>query len=212
MNQNTNFSMKTIGKYLRELSVIVVGVTITATVGIFMNNNSNRKDLKQYLHTIKLELENNIESIDREIDFFGQMVKYARYLESNDKKSLNSDSISSYQYVIHRLRIVTYKTNAFEMFKTSGTMRLLGNKDLLLYVWEAYSVLEHYKLLLDTIYQIKKEEALKDLQLQREGKTDVAPMNDFYSIHGDDLYEIMLNMKSISNGLRELVEMLNKTL
>ena len=62
-----NKSKKTIRpivKYFRELSIVVVGVAITVGIGLFVNNSNNRKDQKQYLNAIKLELEENAKQFD----------------------------------------------------------------------------------------------------------------------------------------------------
>ena len=56
--------MKKILKYLRELSIIIIGVAITAGVGFWINNRNNKKDLESHLIAVKLELEYNAKSLD----------------------------------------------------------------------------------------------------------------------------------------------------
>ncbi len=43
-------SMNPIVKFLRELLVVVTGIAITLGTGVWINNNNNKKDLKQYLY------------------------------------------------------------------------------------------------------------------------------------------------------------------
>jgi hypothetical protein len=220
MAQYTIFSMKTIGKYLRELSVIVVGVTITVSIGLLVNKSNSRKELKQYLHAVKLELEENIKSLDKQIFFLERSWKYANYLQSHDIKSLNPDSINSYSIpdtiyffsIPYNLLFITYKTNAYEMFKASGMMRLLGDKELMLSIWNVYSNLEELKLIHDIYSQVKKDEGMKEIHLGMEGKPVAIPMYNYFKIFaGDILYE-MSKSKDNSEDIKELVAKLEKEL
>ena len=120
----TKLSMQTIGKYLRELSVVVVGIAITFGISNWISNRNSEKDLEQYMNTIKLELKMNIEAFEEEINVLDESVNYTRYLQSHDRESLNSDTIQEYEHTISQIRDYRPKYNAFEMFKSSGSMRL----------------------------------------------------------------------------------------
>jgi len=176
-------------KYIRELSIVVTGIVITIGTGILVNNNNNKKDQKQYLETIKFELEENAKMFDYTTKWLQKPLKYARYLNLNDKKSLNKDTLNyygntdddgcGYTYVVSMSAM--FKTNAFEMLKFSGTMRQIKNKELLLSIWEAYSIIEMASLNLDMYFRRKEEEVVKNRQLLAEGKTVDAPMYDFHT-------------------------------
>ena len=88
--------MNKIGKYLREISVVVIGVAITLSVSYWISNKSEKRDMALYLNAIKLELEENIKTLERAIENLEPSVRYSNYLKSQDAKSLNSDSINSY--------------------------------------------------------------------------------------------------------------------
>ena len=68
----TNLSMQTIGKYLRELSVVVVGIAITFGISNWISNRNSKKDLEEYLNAIRLELNINVEEIDNEINMLDE--------------------------------------------------------------------------------------------------------------------------------------------
>ena len=173
--------MKQIVKYLRELSVVVAGIAITVSIGIWINNRNNEKDLEMYLDAIQLELEQNIKDIDIIIESMQKSVAYANYLSTHDKNALNRDTIISYGNAYYTIRSITYKSNAFEMFKLSGTMRLMDDRELLLSIWEGYTFLDEVKTLLEWGFQLKFEEMKKELPQIAAGKTDFIPMYTFYA-------------------------------
>ena len=174
--------MKKILKYLRELSVVVIGIAITVSIGIWINNRNNAKDLEMYLDAIQLELEQNTKDIELIIESMQRSVDYANYLRAHEKDSLNRDTINSYGDAFYTIQTITYKTNAFEMFKLSGVMRLMEDRELLLAIWEGYTFLDEAKTLLEWGFQLKFEEVKKELPLLAAGKTDFIPMYTFYGV------------------------------
>ena len=201
--------MKQIVKYLRELSVVVAGIAITVLIGIWINNRNNEKDLEMYLDAIQLELEQNIKDIDLLIITMQESVEYANYIRSHDKKSISRDSINRYMNAFYLIQSITYKTNAFEMFKLSGMMRLINDKELILSIWEGYTGLDELKTLLEWGYQLKFEEVKKELPMLAAGKTDFIPMFTFYTVT-DWPYEMPRLCNEASNTLKEILSKLEK--
>lgn len=188
MNKS-KISMNPFVKFLRELLVVVTGITITLCAGLWVNNNNNKKDLKQYLTAVKMELESNAEMLDYYANWLQKSTGYAGYIKSQDTKSLNIDTLNYYYqtddygcgiYYPHSPQI--FKTNAFEMVKTSGIMRQLNDKELMESIWGAYAKLEDTRQFLDMCFQIKKEEMMKEKQLELDGKPVSIPMQVFYSV------------------------------
>ena len=209
--------MKTIVKYIRELSVVVVGIIITFGISFWVYSNNNRKDLNLHLNAIKLELEANADRFDNYAKWLQKSAKYANYLNSHDKKSLNKDTLNYYtrsgsdgagSYNIIATTIVV--TNAFEMFKISGAMRQMTDKELLMYVWEAYILMENAQRFIDLCFQIKRDEAMKEQQLRVEGKPVTIPMQVFYTT---DLPQAMVSTcEEISKTLKEILVQLEEKL
>jgi len=204
-------------KYLRELSIVVIGVAITVSIGLWMNKKSNEKDLKQYLSAIKMELEENAEKIDRYIQWLQKSVRYADYLKLNDKKSLNKDTLIYYAhtndqglgcYYMHSPKVFT--ANVFETFKLSGFMRQMNNKELLKTIWGAYTKMENTQIYLDMSFQTRKEEAMKYMQLIAEGKPIDVPMQIFFST--DLPYTMVDECRQASETLKETISKLEKAL
>ncbi|MDR2653004.1 MAG: hypothetical protein LBC68_11965 [Prevotellaceae bacterium] len=200
---------KKIGKYLRELSVVVIGVAITLSLSYWISNSKERKDMALYLNAIKLELEDNIKSIDAEADYLEDWENYAIYLYSHTKESLHSDSIrGGYFTGLGTVKNIIFQTSAFEMFKGSGAMRLMNDKVLLQSLWKAYLNLEKVRLDINSYYEFKKEHLIKETQLRLAGKTVLIPLYDFFITYIN--YGALEGCKELSKELKETVLKLEK--
>ena len=171
MNKS-KMSMNPIVKYLRELSIVVTGIAITVGIGFGVNNNNIKKDKKQYLDAIILELKENAEKFDLYAKGLQKSVRYSNYLHSlHDNKSINKDSIDYYAWSGqdgigwgNLDPVILYTKDAFEMFKSSGTMRHVDDKELLLSIWKVYFAMESTQNKIDGCIQYKKEVGMMDLQ------------------------------------------------
>ena len=160
MNKLKNSTGK-IGKYLREISVVVIGVAITLSASNWITNRNEKRDMSLYLNAIKLELEENKKELDEVEKNMQGSVRYADYLNSHDKKLLNADTIRTYVNDYYGIYSITVKTNAFDMFKISGNMRFVDDKELLITIWDAYATLNKIEKLFDLYSQMKLEEIKK---------------------------------------------------
>ena len=176
-------------KYLRELSIVVIGVAITVGIGFWINNNSLKKDQKLYLDAIKLELEENIKQFDHLTKWLQKSYNYALYINFTDKKSLDKDTLSYYSktdndgcgYTYTGSMSAMISTNAFEMYKSSGAMRQMKNKEKLKAIWEAYTRIEMAQIHIDKYFRIKEDEVMRYARLKEEGKIFDVPMQVFYT-------------------------------
>ena len=185
--------MKPIVKWLRELSIVVTGIALTFGIGFLVTIKNNDEDMKQYLAAIKMEMEENANEFDFQAKMLNKSVRYSDYLRTNNYTSLDKDSLNYYAvtniggegiggigYMLLDYPISSM-TNAFEMFKVSGVMRQIKDKELLKYIWWAYTEMEVNKSNIEDCYKVKKDEAIKELQLNAEGKPVAVPMKVFYS-------------------------------
>jgi len=147
--------MSPIGKYLRELSVIVVGIAITVVSGLWINNRNNEKDIALYLENIRIELQSNLDDIYMVKEYYDLSTLYSNYLLTNKMQNLHPDTLSHYAVLIKALPFFTYKASAFDMFKTSGMMRLVKDKNEVTSIWNCYDALEFLKMTNDFYIQRK---------------------------------------------------------
>ena len=180
--------MTKIGKYLRELSIIVAGIAITVGIGLWTNNRNIKKDHKQYVKAVILELEENAENFENYAQRLQKSVRYSNYLHSHDLKSLNQDSIQYYAGTgpdggigWGDIRpVLLYSENAFEMFKSSGYMRQIDDKELLLSIWRVYQQIKYTQNVIDANIRFNNELAMNDVQRIYAGEQGVVISLLFY--------------------------------
>ena len=186
MNKPKN-SMSKIVTFLRELAVVVTGIFITVGVGLWVNSNNIRKDQKLYLDAIIIELKENIENFDAYAKKLQKCVKYSNYISTRDEKSINKDSIGYYDWGNQECvgwgnwnPVTLYNEDAFEMFKSSGAMRQIDDKELLLSIWKVYHLMKSTQSEIDNLLQFKKEIGMDFLQRIDNGEQVIVPMKWFY--------------------------------
>ena len=152
-----------IGSYIRELSIVIIGVAVTLYASSIINSNKEKKDLHQQLDIICTELESNIKSLDGLIGFYDRHERLRSYLvESiNNPKEGTNDSIRKYGYIIGELYLFVYKRDAYDMLLNSGAIKLMTDRYLLLDITECYSMLEIAKNDFDTYASLKLNEFQK---------------------------------------------------
>ena len=181
-------SMSKFGKFAREVSVVVIGVAITLTATLWIYKKNEKRDMALYLNAMKIELDENITTIEGSIEYLRPAVEYEKYLQRHELKSLDEDTLLYYAtsccYIINKY---TFKTNAFEMFKNSGVMRLMDDKELLLSIWDVYSSIvalnETLKWYFDKKWSYMEKDFLfmKGRILDFSKLTNEAPMYNFYN-------------------------------
>jgi len=183
----SKISISKIGKFSREVLVIVIGVTITLSASHWISNKNEKRDVALYLNAIKMELEENIKVLQDEKEYLQKEVDYANYLKANDKYSINFDTILiKYGKNIWSVRKPNCNSYAFEMFKLSGSMRFIGDKELLLTLWKAYNSIDLINnSLLEEGFKSKTEEIKQEMTLLSQtiqGKElTTIPMYYYYS-------------------------------
>jgi hypothetical protein len=182
--------MNNIRKYLRELSIVVLGIAITLSLSVWISNKNEKRDMALYLNAIKMELEDNITIIDTVMEYFQNASKYEKYLSLHDNQSLHEDSLAYYvNSCCYLLPNIQLNTNAFDMFKNAGVMRLVSNKDLLMSIWNAYNSCAALNVSLDKYCDKKYECIEKEAVTLKNGELDFkelkyvkhAPMYNFYA-------------------------------
>ena len=172
--------MKDIGKYLRELSVIIIGIAVTLITGLWINSQNNGKDIKLYLENIKMELQNNLDDINMAKEYYDLASLYSDYLLTNKTQNLDPDTLSKYNVLIKAIPFFTYKTSAFDMLKASGMMRLIKDKSKVKSIWDCYDQLEFLKMTNDFYIQ-RKVAALENLNGFAKGDVDQKLLFGFYT-------------------------------
>ena len=209
--------MTKIGKYLRELSIVVTGIAITVVIGLLANNYNTKTDQQQYVEAIILELKENAENFETYAKRLDKSVRYSNYLRSHDLKSLNQDSIQYYAGTGpdggigwgDSRPVLLYNEDAFEMYKTSGIMRQLDDKELLLSIWKVYHQIKHTQNTIDAIIQNKRDFASDHLRKLDNGEEVVVPIKWFY--FNEVPKYMVLDCKSVAELIRETISKIEES-
>ena len=206
-------SISKIGKYLREISVVVIGVAITLSVSLWITHSNDKKNLALYLDAILIELHQNGESFDEAARLFQKSARYAKYINSHDEKSMSKDSLDYYRlsdddgfgYGLIQSNTI-YLISAFEMFKSSGAMRQLDNKELLTEIWGIYIQMENVQHFIEMCFQRKGEESMIVWQRSLDGKPNTVPMQNFFS--SDLPYQMVRQNNQVAKAIRHTISKL----
>jgi hypothetical protein len=206
--KKTKLSTKTIVRYIRDFSIVVAGIAVTLYVNYKVTNKGEKRDMNLYLNAIKIELEENIKELDKAVAFSQREVRYAEYIGSHNKESVEKDTVNSYVDVFFSVQIYTFKMNAFDMFKYSGTMRLMDNKELLLSIWDIYDNLSAVYESMEWVGKAKWEDLRKELSvlIENDMKITGIPMYNYY--HSGFAQNTLKNCEELRQKLKELAEKL----
>jgi hypothetical protein len=177
--------IKKIGKYVKEVSVVVIGIALTLSVNGWITDRNERRNMESFLHAVKIELETNLELLEWSNKLLVQpAVRYANYLESLGGNPPNLDSLRYHiPNVIDNHDSFMFLTSAFEMFKISGYMRLIDDRELLLSIWNTYQMFS---------------ELVTASKMMRDKKWEAT--NEFLSLHGRNMSdEVLLKAPPLYN-------------
>ncbi len=195
---------KSIAKYLRELSIVVVGIAITFGISSWVGNRNEQKNLQRYLGLVKMELEENLSIVQDQFEFYNQADKLATYLQSDKPERLQLDSIAKYDDVIKFIKPMVYKKSSFEMLKSTGAMGLIEDKGLLMSIIESYSFMESLKDLTDSDIK-QKGDIFNSLM-------DYGNINDIRDPKFHRLFNFLSNNSLIDRNFRKCADQIEKTL
>jgi len=208
-------------KYFREVSVVVIGVAVTLAASHYITKKNEKRDIHLYLNAIKIELEENVNVLDSAILYFTSEAAYSNYLIQNDVDSLDADSIIQYSSTFFIDRKFSLKMNAFEMFKTSGIMRLLEDKELMQSLWKIYGDISVQAEVLEWYFHLKwadlqkeisvlDKKSMKDEKLMKPTILAARPLYNFYTI--GITYSMLNNCNETLKETQEAIEKLEKTI
>lgn len=184
MNEKNRASMKAILRFIRDFAIVVGGIAITLYVNDRVKYQSEKRDIKLYLNTIKLELEENIYEINGDLALLQPLSNYSIYLQTHNENSLNWDTLMFYAPMRDKAPTGWLKTNAFEVFKSSGIMHLMENRELLTDIWNMYAGILYLKEDIASYTETLRDEMKKEIafEINTKKKPYKAPMYLFYTM------------------------------
>ncbi|MDR1371407.1 MAG: hypothetical protein LBJ72_14995 [Dysgonamonadaceae bacterium] len=202
---NIKKQFKKAARYFRDFSIVVASIAVTLWVQSELNYRNEKKDTALYLNILKQEMEDNCIIIDNLIVTMEKTKHYIHYISAHDEKTLHQDTIQQYWSVFHEIPYYGYMYDAFEIFKTSGNMRFISDKELLRLIWGIYHMMKAQDEWIALYHQKKMEEVTKENQMEAEGKPPVIPMYNFYFTFSNK-GEIESNFIQNAEGLLPLIK------
>lgn len=135
------------GGYLRELSVVIIGVAVTFYVSGIIESSREQKDIKAQLSTIYDELSYNLTQLEALNKYYDNHEKVKRQLRAfiETPEKANNDSINEAARLIGKTHTFVYKKGAYGLFEDSGAIKSFKDRKLLLKISDTYTLLERCK-------------------------------------------------------------------
>ena len=131
MKRKTGF-LKRIGKYIIEIIIIIIGISLSFALNDWDKNKSERKEYKNYLVSLKqdikvdsIQMENDIRSYSKISKGIDLILRYADK-ETNDSLIYLAEAIDRLVANVEFLP----NNNTFEVLKSTGDFKVFKNDEL----------------------------------------------------------------------------------
>lgn len=145
------------GDYVRQISVVVIGILITFAGSNLITNCSEKRDIQAIMLLIRDEMRNNRDIYQSSISEFTNDERISAMLVEHDMRlqTIPEDSLTQFGFVLGHYRTFSYQRNAIDLLRNSMLMQKISDKEFLLSLLEAYETLETYKVLITQYYDLK---------------------------------------------------------
>ena len=135
------------GEYVRQTSIVVIGVLITFVGSELVTRCSEQADIKSTMLLIGDELKSNRKNFEEIMSEFSEDERLSALLVEHDMdiRSIPEDSLKQFRFILGHIRSYSYTQNALDILKSSMLMQKISDKELLLSLTEIYETLEDIK-------------------------------------------------------------------
>lgn len=146
-----------LGDYIRQISVVVIGVLITFMGSDLLTQSSEKKDIQATMSLIRDELKSNRENYENIVSEFKEDEHLSTLLADHDLKhrTIPEDSLIQFRFLMGHIRSFYYSQNALDILKNSMLMQKISDKELLLQLTGIYEVLDGFKATMNGYYDMK---------------------------------------------------------
>lgn len=158
-----------LGDYIRQTSIVVIGVLITFWGSDLITKNSRQKEVKATMRLVAEELEHN-----------RQELRYTRYLLDKDKRmclllmehnmdveTIPADTLWKYSTLFSTVADYAYRTDALDVLKGSSLMQYISDKRMLQDVLQIYFELSRRQSDINE-YFVTKKNVLVNISITRD--------------------------------------------
>ncbi|MCD8072265.1 MAG: hypothetical protein LUE10_03665 [Alistipes sp.] len=147
------------GNYIRELSVVILGIFITLTATNYFSGQSRKKEYRQLIDMVYDELRANKTTADNSISAMEtQLDKIVYFYNHRDRLGeIPADTIEKYQFVFFWFEVPKFTDHSLEVLKFSSAIHY--NKDIRVIrdIMEAYDNVDMCATFIEMFYDSKQE-------------------------------------------------------
>lgn len=127
------FKSSSVTRYLRELSIVIIGVLITLWITGMINDYNRQKEITNMMDLVREELEENLVEMKWLHQKWGGEQHIWRLLQKNEynPELIPEDSLRKYSYAIGAVHSLDAKKDSYDLLKSSFLIQYVKNKDLL---------------------------------------------------------------------------------
>ena len=193
-------------KYLRELSVVIIGVAITFLGSDWIGRQNEKKDLERYLETLRIELEMNLTDLGENIELYDKTTRLSRLLLSDHPQNLPADSLYAYMEIVPIILFPHFRTSAYETLKTSGMIRFIPDSTFRA-IQESYNLLKITEFDAHNYMTMKMREVYESLLTNSQfGAVEL------FNTENKRLYHFLMTHANLEEELRECSAQIKSTL
>jgi cell division protein FtsB len=144
-NKKNPFKKLHIGSYLRELSIVIIGIGVTLYASNLVTSCNGQRNLNAQLEAIYAELSENKVFLDKHIDQLNRYAQFRNMIASYTAYDLPipKDSVKQYYNLLDiGIGFTLYKRSAYDLLFYSGNMLLIKDKKQLAAISNCYADLE----------------------------------------------------------------------
>lgn len=149
-----------IGDYVRQFSIVTGGVLLTLWLTTRIADSSKQKEVRQAAQLVTHELEDNLRIIRQYEERYNEERRVSLRLQEErfSTAALPADTILYYSLTVASevMKPFEFSTDALEMFKTSGILPHVANKELVTELLRCYKSLESLDKTLGAYYDERR--------------------------------------------------------
>ncbi len=131
-------------KYLRELSIVIIGVLATLLITNIISNRIKSNEVKKAITILRTELEDNLRNINeaeqkwkKEQDIFALIKKHIFQLEK-----IPEHTLEGYKKVIGDKHSLSVNSDSYEVLKSSLLIQYIKDQDFLRKLSKTYGTID----------------------------------------------------------------------
>lgn len=215
--KNNRWKQLDLIRYMRELSVVIIGVLITLLITNILSDRARQAEVERALTLVKIELEENLHKIEwAQHKWETEQRVYSLIRQNiNHIEKIPVDTLLQYQKVIGDKHSLAVVTDSYEVLKSSLLMQYIKDKDFLSELSKTYGIIGLVGDKLNNYSNIKGSginHMMNSIDKNNLEKWTNGSIYDFYNIPlGDNVFRLFIYTGNSLISVEEFEECKNKT-